>query len=124
MTARRRPDQLPVLPPSPPSERADAARNRRRVLDAAAALFAARGVDAVSMDDVVAAAGVGKGTLYRRFGDKSGLAAAVLDEKERELQTAILSGPPPLGPGAEPGRRLRAFIAAYVEYVTANLDVV
>lgn len=123
MPARRRANPLPVLPAAP-AERADAARNRRRVLEAAAALFAERGVDAVSMDDVVAAAGVGKGTLYRRFGDKSGLAAAVLDERERDLQAAILSGPPPLGPGAEPGARLAAFVAGYVAYVAANLDLV
>jgi AcrR family transcriptional regulator len=121
--ARRRANPLPVLPAAP-AERADAARNRRRVLEAAATLFAERGVDAVSMDDVVAAAGVGKGTLYRRFGDKSGLAAAVLDERERDLQAAILSGPPPLGPGAEPGARLAAFVAGYVAYVAANLDLV
>jgi AcrR family transcriptional regulator len=122
MAERKRP--LPVLPPPPAAERADAARNRRRVLDAAAALFAERGVDAVSMDDVVAAAGVGKGTLYRRFGDKAGLAAALLDDRERMLQAGILSGPPPLGPGAPPADRLAAFVAAYVGYVADNLDVV
>jgi AcrR family transcriptional regulator len=94
------------------------------VLDAAATLFAERGVDAVSMDDVVAAAGVGKGTLYRRFGDKSGLAAALLDDRERALQAAILSGPPPLGPGAAAADRLAAFVAAYLAYVGANVDVV
>jgi len=121
--ARRR-LELPVLPPAPPPERADAARNRRRVLEAAAALFAERGVAAVSMDDVVAAAGVGKGTLYRRFGDKSGLAAALLDDRERDLQARMLSGPPPLGPGAAPVERLAAFVAAYLDYVAANLDVV
>src|SRR4051794_813106 len=115
---------LPVRPPAAPVERADAARNRKRVLDAAATLFAERGVDAVTMDDVVAAAGVGKGTLYRRFGDKSGLAAALLDERERELQAAILSGPPPLGPGAGPAERLAAFVGAYLTYVGANVDVV
>ena len=119
-----KPPALPVLPPGPPVERADAVRNRRRVLAAAAALFAERGVDAVSMDDIVAAAGVGKGTLYRRFGDKSGLAAALLDERERELQARILSGPPPLGPGPEAPARLAAFVAAYVDYVAANLDLV
>ena len=121
--ARRRAD-LPLLPAAPPPERADAARNRRRVLDAAAALFAERGVEAVSMDDVVAAAGVGKGTLYRRFGDKSGLAAALLDDRERALQAAILTGPPPLGPDAPPRERLAAFVAAYLAYVSANVDVV
>jgi AcrR family transcriptional regulator len=122
----RRPNRsvLPVLPAAPPAERADAARNRRRVLDAAAALFAERGVDGVSMDDIVTAAGVGKGTLYRRFGDKSGLAAALLDEHERELQSAILSGPPPLGPDAAPADRLVAFVAAYIAYVADNVDVV
>jgi AcrR family transcriptional regulator len=105
-------------------ERADAARNRRKVLDAAARLFAERGVGAVSMDDVAAAAGVGKGTLYRRFGDRSGLAAALLDEREIELQDRILFGPPPLGPGAPPADRLAAFSAAYLTYVDAHLDLV
>jgi AcrR family transcriptional regulator len=107
-----------------PRERADAARNRRKVLAAAGELFAARGVAAVSMDDVAAAAGVGKGTLYRRFGDKSGLAAALLDERESQLQQELLSGPPPLGPGAPPVERLAAFAAAYLAYVDAHLDVV
>jgi AcrR family transcriptional regulator len=107
-----------------PRERADAARNRRKVLAAAEELFAARGVGHVSMDDVAAAAGVGKGTLYRRFGDKSGLAAALLDERESQLQQEMLGGPPPLGPGAPPVERLTAFIAAYLAYVDAHLDVV
>src|SRR3954465_11735613 len=48
--ARKTEPPLPVLPAAPPAERADAARNRKRVLDAAAALFAERGVDGVSMD--------------------------------------------------------------------------
>ena len=99
--------------PSRPAPRADAARNRRRVLEAAAALFAA-GVAAVTMDDVVAAAGVGKGTLYRSFGDKSGLAAALLDERERQLQAGILNGRAPLGPGAPASGRLEAFVRAYL----------
>jgi AcrR family transcriptional regulator len=105
-------------------ERADAARNRAKILDAAQRLFAEHGVEAVSMDQVAAAAGVGKGTLFRRFGDKAGLAVALLDTRERALQAAILSGPPPLGPGAPPAQRLVAFIAAYVEFLEANLDLV
>jgi AcrR family transcriptional regulator len=121
----------------PVRERADAARNRRKVLAAAQALFAERGVAVVTMDDVAAAAGVGKGTLYRRFGDKSGLAAALLDERERDLQSRMLSGPPPLGPdplpheagvrvtsgsggGTPPSERLAAFVRAYL----AMLDIV
>ncbi|RJL24126.1 TetR/AcrR family transcriptional regulator [Bailinhaonella thermotolerans] len=109
---------------APPPERADAARNRRRILDAAARLFAEHGVDEVSMDAVARAAEVGKGTLFRRFGDRAGLAAALLDERERELQAAILSGPPPLGPGAPADARLRAFVSAYLRYLLGHLDLV
>lgn len=116
--------ELPMLSGGAPRERADAIRNRIKVLTAAERLFGAHGVGAVSMDDVAAAAGVGKGTLYRRFGDKSGLAAALLNERESELQAAMLAGPPPLGPGAPPADRLAAFAAAYLAYVDAHLDLV
>src|SRR4051794_21084817 len=92
--------ELELMRTPPPKERADAARNRVKVLDAAARLFAEQGVDAVSMDAIATEAGVGKGTLFRRFGDKAGLAVALLDERERVLQEAILRGPAPLGPGA------------------------
>jgi AcrR family transcriptional regulator len=120
-----RPPQLPVVGQSEaPPERADAARNRRRVLDAAKKLFDERGVATVTLDDVVAAAGVGKGTLFRRFGDKAGLAVALLDEQERTLQDEILTGPPPLGPGVEPIERLVAFARAYVGYVADNIELV
>src|SRR2546421_4009451 len=85
-----------IEPGRPRPERADAARNRKRILDAAERLFAEHGVTNVSMDQIAAAAKVGKGTLFRRFGDKAGLAVALLDSRERDLQAAILSGPPPL----------------------------
>ncbi len=115
---------LELLRTPPPKERADAARNRAAILDAAASLFAEQGVDAVSMDQVAAAANVGKGTLFRRFGDKAGLAAALLDARERVLQEGILHGPPPLGPGAPPSERLLAFADAYVDYVLKHLPLV
>jgi Transcriptional regulator len=122
------PRELLELRSAPPRERADAARNRAAVLNAAAELFREHGVDNVSMDAVAAAAGVGKGTLFRRFGDKAGLAVALLDERERELQEAILFGPAPLGPGGPddrptPGERLAAFIDAYLDYALAHLDL-
>ncbi|MCC0100213.1 TetR/AcrR family transcriptional regulator [Streptomyces flavotricini] len=115
---------LELLHTPPPKERADAARNRAAVLEAAARLFAEQGVEAVSMDQVAAAAGVGKGTLFRRFGDKSGLAAALLDARERVLQEAILHGPPPLGPGAPADERLAAFLNAYLDYLLEHLALV
>ena len=116
--------ELPVLDAPVVRERADAARNRLRVLAAAERLFAERGVGCVTMDDVAAAAGVGKGTLYRRFTDKGGLAVALLDERERELQQLMLAGPPPLGPGADPVPRLVAFVQAYLEFLERHLDLV
>jgi AcrR family transcriptional regulator len=109
-------------PPKP--ERADAARNRRQVLAATERLIAARGVEALTMDDIAAEAGVGKGTLYRRFGDKGGLAVALLNERELELQERIISGPPPLGPGADPLERLSAFVTSYAELVVKQLGLV
>jgi AcrR family transcriptional regulator len=115
---------LELLRTPPTRERADAARNRAVVLDAAARLFAEQGVEAVSMDQVATAAGVGKGTLFRRFGDKSGLAAALLDTRERVLQEAILHGPPPLGPGASADERLVAFVGAYLDYLLEHLALV
>lgn len=116
--------ELPVLDSGVLHERADAARNRQRVFGAAERLFAERGIGRVTMDDIAAAAGVGKGTLYRRFVDKGGLAVASLDEREKELQGAILSGPSPLDPGAEPAERLAAFVQAYLAYHVRQLDLV
>jgi AcrR family transcriptional regulator len=102
--------ELPVsAPQESPQERGDAARNRALLLDAARGLVAKRGADAVTMDDVAAAAGVGKGTLFRRFGSRAGLMMVLLDEDEQASQQAFLFGPPPLGPDAHPMDRLVAF---------------
>lgn len=72
--------------------RADAERNRRRILEAAATVFAERGLD-VSLDDIAAAAGVGVGTVYRRFPDKDALIDALFEDKiaevEREMRGAL-----------------------------------
>lgn len=101
---------MPVSAPRElPQERGDAARNRELLLQAARRLVAKRGADAVTMDDVAAAAGVGKGTLFRRFGTRAGLMMVLLDEDERASQQAFLFGPPPLGPDAAPMDRLVAF---------------
>ncbi|MEV0380969.1 TetR/AcrR family transcriptional regulator [Nonomuraea sp. NPDC050643] len=104
-------------------ERTDAARNRAKILAAAEEIVAARGVEGLSMAEVAAAAGVGVGTLYRRFGDRSGLAYALIDAREREFQAAFLEGPPPLGPGAEPLERARAFLGALADRTIEQLDL-
>ncbi len=105
----------------PRPERADARRNRLRVLEAAERLFTERGVKNVSLDAIAAEAGVGKGTVFRRFGDRAGLAVALLDEREQELQAKIISGPPPLGPGAPPAVRVMAFLEAYLDLLDRHV---
>ena len=101
-------EELPVIQEEVPL-RADAARNREKVLAAAERLFAEHGASCVSMDAVAAEAGVGKGTLFRGFGDRAGLVLALLTEHERRLQEDVIRGPAPLGPGAPPVERLIAF---------------
>lgn len=105
-------------------ERADAARNRARVLSAAAELFAARDPRTVTMDDVAKAAGVGRATVYRRYPDVRSIAVALLDEHEKALQEQLLRGDPPLGPGAPPAQRLAAFYAAMVDLLDTHADLV
>ncbi len=107
-----------------PFERADAARNRLKILAAAEALFLEHGTDNVSMDAVAEAAGVGKGTLYRRFGDRSGLALAILDEREREFQELLIRGEPPIGPGAPPADRLIAFGEGVIGMLEKHGDLI
>jgi AcrR family transcriptional regulator len=114
--------ELPILD-GEPRERADAQRNRAKVLEAAAELIACRGVENVSMDAIAAAAGVGKGTLFRRFGDRAGLARALLQEHTRELQEAIIRGPAPLGPGAPPRERLKAMARAQLDLLSGHADL-
>jgi AcrR family transcriptional regulator len=100
--------ELPVTDQAP-QERGDAARNRTLLLDAARRLIAERGADAVTTDDIAVAAGVGKGTLFRRFGSRAGLMIVLLDEDEKAEQQEMMFGPPPLGPGAPPLKRLVAY---------------
>ncbi len=96
-------------------ERADAARNRAAILDAADALFRqTASPEAVTMDDIAAAAGVGKGTLFRRFGDRTGLVRAVFAAQSADLSRRIAGGPPPLGPGGDPRVRIPAILDALV----------
>lgn len=101
-------------------ERADARRNRERILCAAASLVDEYGIDEVSMDDVATTAGVGKGTLYRRFGDRASLLRALIEEPERDFQDALIRGEPPLGPGAPALERLQAFGAGTLQLLEKN----
>lgn len=90
--------------------RADAARNRRSVIDAARDAFARHGVTA-SLDDVARAAGVGPGTLYRHFPSRDELVLAVMDDGLAELHrlgVELLDEPDPL-------RAVNRWLDAYIE---------
>ncbi|MEU3473530.1 TetR/AcrR family transcriptional regulator [Rhodococcus sp. 05-340-1] len=114
----------PMLPiAGEESERCDAARNRRLLLDAATDLVATVGADAITMDAVASKAGVGKGTVFRRFGNRAGLMRALLDHTEKKLQHSFMFGDPPLGPGADPIDRLVAFGRARLEFVNVQGEV-
>lgn len=65
--------------------RADAERNRRRLLDAARTLFAQRGLE-VSLDDIAREAGVGVGTAYRRFRSRDEIVEALFDERLADME--------------------------------------
>ena len=113
---------LPVVNNDPP-ERADAARNRRRILAAAEKLFAENGVSCTSMDAIAAEAGVGKGTLFRRFGDRASLARSLLSERDSGFQEALIRGEPPLGPGAPAAERLVAFGEGMLDLLEKHGDL-
>ncbi|MFM9376726.1 TetR/AcrR family transcriptional regulator [Gordonia sp. VNK21] len=105
------------------TERADAARNRQLLLAAAKTLIDNHGAAAVTMDAVAREAGVGKGTVFRRFGSRNGLMMALLDHSESALQQAFLSGPEPLGPGAPPLERLIAYGRTRLKMTVDHLDI-
>jgi AcrR family transcriptional regulator len=101
-------------------ERADAARNRRAILAATEQLLATHRPQDISMEQVAAAAGVGKGTVFHRFGNRMGLMYALMVERAQSLEEAVTTGPPPLGEGAPDRERLLAFLDAMVGVVSRN----
>ena len=92
--------------------RRDAERNRQRILAAAAQVFTERGLDA-TLDEVARAAGVGVGTVYRRFPDKEALVAGLFRERIDNLVTVAEDA----CAAADPGQA----IVSYLEYATAAM---
>jgi AcrR family transcriptional regulator len=120
---------LPLLPLSsevgeekPLAERADAAKNRERILRTARTLLATKNIADLAMDELAVAAGVGKGTLYRRFKDRASLCRALLDEPERELQERVLSGLG-LGPKASAEDRCLQYLRELFRFAFDNHDL-
>ena len=105
-------------------ERVDAARNRAAILTAAAELFDSEDIQAVSIAEIAAAAGVGKGTVFRRFGDRTALIKAILQPRAAALREAVRTGPPPLGPGGAPAEALHVYLDSLVDFMWANRGLI
>jgi AcrR family transcriptional regulator len=116
-------DQPEVSWGAPRAERADAARNRAHLLTTARQMLAEQDPDKLTMDALAERAGLGKGTVFRRFGSRAGIFAALLDDDERGFQQQVLAGPPPLGPGAAPQDRLIAYGRARTGFLITHRDI-
>jgi AcrR family transcriptional regulator len=113
----------PVIWGVPHAERADAARNRLHLLTTARQMLAEQGAARLTMDGLAERAGLGKGTVFRRFGTRAGIFQALLDDDERAFQQQVLSGPPPLGPGAAPLERLIAYGRARAGFLVGRREI-
>jgi AcrR family transcriptional regulator len=108
----------------PRPERRDAAANRQLLLETAAELFADQGVASVHMTDIAKEAGVGKGTLYRRFAHKGELCLHLLDKELQAFQEGALAS---LREQTAAGRpfmaQLDSFLDSLVPFIASNLPL-
>lgn len=117
------PRLLPLLD-AEPVERRDAARNREALLLATERLVERCGLANLTMEAVAAEAGVGKGTVFRRFESREGLMGALLNHSETAWQAEVISGRPPLGPGDPAWDRLLAFGRSRLELNLAHAELI
>jgi AcrR family transcriptional regulator len=115
--ARPEVTQPPARPPRP--QRADAVRNRAKVLDAARAAFAAEGL-AVPLDEIARRAGVGAGTVYRHFPTKEALFEAVIAD---QLAALAEDAEARAAGGGDPGEQFFTFFATVIEDGTRKADL-
>jgi AcrR family transcriptional regulator len=104
------------------TERRDAAENRKRILEAAKKLFEQNGVDKVSMNQIAIEAGIGSGTLYRRYRNKSELCLDLkkdniihfFGDTEKYLEENI---------GETPEKRLKGILRMYISFWEKNIQI-
>jgi AcrR family transcriptional regulator len=95
--------------------RADAERNRRRILDAARDVLAARGMDA-GIDEIARVAGVGVGTVYRRFPTKDDLVTAVIHDRVDTLVARMVEA----GEAGDPWEAFTGVVRAFAELISCD----
>lgn len=98
--------------------RADALKNRQRILDAAAAVFAEQGVS-VPIDVVAERAGVGVGTLYRHFPTKEALFEAIVASKIEDLVSMAKRA----AEAPDPGPAFYEFVRLLASEATVKADI-
>ncbi|UJP39310.1 TetR/AcrR family transcriptional regulator [Cellulomonas palmilytica] len=91
---------------------------RRQIVDAALALVADRGIGATTVDDIAAAAGVAKGSVFYNFGSKSGLFEAIIAEGVSRLTAALKSA----AEGLTGRAAVESMVGALLEQVRAHPD--
>ena len=115
---------LPLIPfGKPRGERADAVRNREHLLAVAREILAEQGAERITMDGLAERAGLGKGTVFRRFGTRAGIFRALLESDDLAFQAEVMQGVPPLGPGADPQQRLIAYGRARTSFLFDHLAI-
>jgi TetR/AcrR family transcriptional regulator len=107
--------------PQPAEKERNATRSRAAILDAAESLFAERGYDATSLNQVGAAAGVSRGTPGYFFGSKSELYGAVLDRAFTEVREAVRAGRArALASSQAPEAILAGAVSDYFDFLAAR----
>jgi AcrR family transcriptional regulator len=101
--------------PAPRKPRADAQRNRERILEVAKEAFTRSGAD-ISLDDVARQAGVGAGTLYRHFSGREALLEAVYRTEVEKLAAAEQK----FAQTMPPVEALRAWMLLFIDYIAAK----
>jgi len=113
-----------IQQPFEKSERRDAAENRQLILVTASRLFDEHGVESICMSEISKAAGVGKGTLYRRFSSKGELCLALLDSELRQFQNEVIQTFQEQTQNRIPiRRRLNWFIEQVVDFTVKHLSL-
>jgi AcrR family transcriptional regulator len=110
--------------PAERNERSDAAANRKRILQVAEKLFARHGVANINMADIAKAAGVGQGTLYRRFANKSVLGLALMDSQMADFQNSVIATLLQMTQARQPKlQQLEWFLDALVNFNARHLPL-
>ncbi|MCX5528953.1 TetR/AcrR family transcriptional regulator [Streptomyces bobili] len=117
----------PPRPPQPRKDsrplRVDAARNHVRLLNAAAQIAREHGLNHLTMEAVATAAGVGKGTVFRRFGDRTGLLQALLQRSEETFQATHLNALKPEDGPDQAIEQLHAFGVAAIRRYAKEIEL-